>query len=115
MTADDVQASLGRVLALLGKPVGPEDPLEIPAYLRVSQEERAAAWERHEKHRLYILHEGPPKEVLPEVQAELDAQAERKRIKAGTRIGEMKAKLADRAAVKAGKRWDARNGRWIED
>jgi hypothetical protein len=115
-TADDVQASLGRVLAALAKPAAPDDPLEIPSFLRISQEERNAlrdAWEGGGTRREWSL--DAPKEVTPEVQAELDRQAERKHIKDGVRIGKMKARLHDREAVKAGQRWDARNGRWMKE
>jgi hypothetical protein len=85
----------------------PEDLDDIPDFLRLSPEQRRAAWERN-----------PPKAVVSGPQP-TDAIREQlkaeKKAKAYTRIAKLKEKQALDAIPKSQRRWDATRNKWVQE
>lgn len=83
---------------------------DLPAFLRISQDERRAAWERY---RAKQSAKADTADSVDARQHELRQQHDmaRKR-KARGRVGKMLARKGDQAALRAGLTWNARTAQW---
>lgn len=81
---------------------------DLPAFLRISQDERRKAWEQYR-----AKQSTAPADPLDARQHELRAQHDmaRKR-KARGRVSTMLARKGDQAALRAGMVWNARTAQW---
>lgn len=84
----------------------PPSDLDIPDFLKLTPEERAAAWEANPPRPMQSM-AAPPREVEQK-------QAATRKARSIARIGKMKARTADREALQAGKIWDTKTGRWVD-
>lgn len=86
------------------------DDLDIPDFLRITQDERKAAWARFDAKRAV-----PPADYAQLASRALEAHhAETRKRKSRGRVATMLARKNDRAALDDGMVWDVQTAKWIK-